>query len=48
MEKKASSHMAPYPYVSLKEARDLRDEAKANLAKGLNPSVAKRQANEKA
>jgi len=38
----------PYPYVSLKEARDLRDEAKANLAKGLNPSVAKRQANEKA
>ena len=35
----------PYPYVSLKEARDLRDEAKANLAKGLNPSLLKREAN---
>ena len=37
------SHGA-YPHVSLKEARDLRDEAKANLAKGLNPSLLKREA----
>ena len=42
--KEGTLSFGPYPEVSLKEARDQRDEAKANLKKGFNPSDLKRKA----
>lgn len=42
--KEGTLSFGPYPEVSLKEARDQRDEAKANLKKGLNPADLKRKA----
>ena len=39
--KEGKLSFGPYPDVSLKEARDLRGEAKAQLAKGINPSMQK-------
>ena len=37
-----------YPEVSLKDARELRDEARAMLAKGLDPADQKRRAKQAA
>ena len=42
--KEGKLSFGPYPDVSLKDARDLREEARAQLAKGLNPALAKREA----
>jgi len=42
--KEGKLSFGPYPDVYLKDARDLRQEARAQLAKGLDPSLAKREA----
>ncbi len=41
--KEGKLSFGPYPDVSLKDARQLRDEAKANLKKGQNPAEIKRE-----
>lgn len=40
--KEGTLSFGPYPDVSLKDARDLRDEAKVNLKRGINPAQLKR------
>jgi len=42
--KEGKLSFGPYPDVSLKDARDLREHARAQLAKGLYLSLAKREA----
>lgn len=42
--KEGKLSFGPYPDISLKDARILREEARAQLAKGINPSLAKRTA----
>ncbi len=42
--KEGSLSFGPYPATSLKAARDLRDEARAQLASGLNPAEVKQAA----
>lgn len=37
-----------YPDLSLKDARDMRDEARSQLAKGIDPSAAKQAKNKAA
>lgn len=45
--KEGKLSFGPYPEVSLKDARDLREEAKVNLKKGLDPAQLKQTAQDK-
>lgn len=44
MDKQFRVALGAYPEISLKEARALRDELRAQLAKGVDPRVYRRQA----
>lgn len=44
--KEGKLSFGPYPDVSLKEARAMKDQARAQLTKGVNPALAKRTAQE--